>query len=192
MGMFDDIIVPKSYLRSLLKKEDEKLLDKNHLFQTKDLDNMMDMYKVHRQYLYKKNKAAQPFEEWEKTQQSVTIRFYDSLRSEDHDEYWIECEFTFKNGRVDKKELLNFRLESTKKESEETAEMWETEQKILNEYRNHSLKYKFFSRIESCFLRMTNWARKKHRIPLEIRKEAYEKSGRLKKDPQALDLYADQ
>ena len=57
MGMFDDIIVPKSYLRSLLKKEDEKLLDKNHLFQTKDLDNMMDMYKVHRQYLYKKNKA---------------------------------------------------------------------------------------------------------------------------------------
>ena len=192
MGMFDNIIVPKSYLRSLLKKEDERLLRKDHLFQTKDLANDLEIYKVYRQYLYKKDKAAQPFEKWKKTKQNVTIRFYDYLRSRDSNEYFVEFQFTFANGKVDKKELLNFRLESTKKESEETAEMWETEQKILNEYRNHSLKYKFFSRIESCFLRLTNWARKKHRIPFEIRKEAYEKSGRLKKDPQALDLYADQ
>ena len=66
MGMFDEIMVPKGYLRSLLNKEDEKLLDKNHLFQTKDLDNLMDLYKIYRQYLYKKKREALPFEEWEK------------------------------------------------------------------------------------------------------------------------------
>ena len=192
MGMFDNIIVPKSYLRSLLKKEDEKLLRKDHLFQTKDLDNDLEIYKVHRQHLYKKNKPAHPFEEWKKTKQNVIVRFYDYLRTRDSDEYFIEFQFTFKDGKLDKKELLTFNLESTKKESKETVEMWETEQKILNQYRNSSLKYKFFSLIENYFLRITNWARKKHGIPLEIRKEAYEKSGRLKRDPKALDLYTDQ
>ena len=54
-------MVPKGYLRSLLNKEDEKLLDKNHLFQTKDLDNLMDLYKIYRQYLYKKKREALPF-----------------------------------------------------------------------------------------------------------------------------------
>ena len=29
MGMFDEIMVPKGYLRGLLKKEDEKMLGKN-------------------------------------------------------------------------------------------------------------------------------------------------------------------
>ena len=191
MGMFDNIVVPKSYLRSLLKKEDEKLIRKDHLFQTKDLNNDLEIYKVHRQYLYKKNKSSQPFEEWEKTKQNVIVRFYDYLRTRDRDEYFIEFQFTFKDGKLDKKELLTFNLESTKKESEETAEMWETEQKILNEYRNNSLRYKFFCRMESRFQQITNWARDKHRIPLKIRTEAYEKSGRLKKDPKCLDLYKD-
>jgi len=191
MGMFDEIMVPKGYLRSLLDKENEKLLGKSHRFQTKDLDNLMDLYKVHRQYLYKKKKEALPFEEWEKVKKNATIRFHDRLTNKDQDEYWIECEFSFKNGKVDKKELVSFRLESTKEESEETQKMWDTEQEILNTYRERSLKYRFFSRMESCFQKMTNWARNKHRIPLEIRKEAYEKSGRLKKDPKCLDVYKD-
>ena len=189
--MFDEIMVPKGYLKSLLNKEDEKLLEKNHLFQTKDLDNLMDLYKVHRQYLYKKKKEALPFEEWEKVKKNVVIRFYDHLTSKYNDEYWIECEFTFKKGRVDKKELLNFRVESTKKESEETQKMWDTEQEIFDAYREHSLKYRLFSQMENRLRKMTNWARNKHSIPLEIRQEAYEKSGRLKKDPLCLDLYKD-
>ena len=41
MGMFDEILVPKSYLRGLLKKEDEKLFNKEHLFQTKDLEKIV-------------------------------------------------------------------------------------------------------------------------------------------------------
>ena len=189
--MFDEIMVPKGYLRSLLNKEDEKLLDKNHTFQTKDLDNLMDLYKIYRQYLYKKKKEALPFEEWEKVKKNVTIRFYDHLQNKKGDAYGLECQFTFKNGKVDKKELISFRLESTKEESEETQKMWDTEQEIFDAYRGHSFKYRFFSRTENCFRKMTNWARNKHCLPLEIRKEAYEKSGRLKKDPHCLDLYKD-
>ena len=139
----------------------------------------------------KKKKEAHPFEEWEKVKKNTTIRFHDRITNKDQDEYWIECEFSFKNGKVDKKELVSFRLESTKEESEETQKMWDTEQEILNTYRERSLKYRFFSRMESRFQKMTNWARNKHRIPLEIRKEAYEKSGRLKKDPECLDIYKD-
>jgi len=191
MGMFDEIMVPKGYLRSLLDKENEKLLDKSHRFQTKDLDNLMDLYKVHRQYLYKKKKEARPFEEWEKVKRNTTIRFHDRVTNKDQDEYWIECEFSFKNGKVDKKELVSFRLESTKKESEEVQKMWDTEQEIFDDYRKHSFKYRFFVRVENCFQKITNWARNKHSLPLELRKEAYKKSGRLKKDPKCLELYKD-
>ena len=191
MGMFDEIVVPKGYLRSLLDKEDEKLLGKNHLFQTKDLDNHMDLYKVHRQYLYKKKKEALPFEEWEKQKKNVTVRFYDYLKNKQEDEYELECEFTFKNGKVDKKELIQFRLQTSKEEREAIDKMWDTEQKILDTYRTTSIKYKFYARLERRFQKMTNWARKKHSIPLKVRTEAYEKSGRLAKDPDCLKLYAD-
>ena len=191
MGMFDEIMVPKGYLRSLLNKEDEKLLDKNHLFQTKDLDNLMDLYKVYRQYLYKKNRGAQPFEEWEKVKKNVTIRFCDYLQDKKGDEYELACEFTFKNGKVDKKELIQFQLQTSKEEREAIDKMWDTEQKILDAYRNTSIKYKFYAWLEKRFQKMTNWARKRHGIPLDIRTEAYEKSGRLTNDPDCLKLYAD-
>ena len=191
MGMFDEIMVPKGYLRSLLDKENEKLLDRNHLFQTKDLDNQMDLYKVYRQYLYKKKREALPFEEWEKVKKNVTIRFHDYLQDKKGDEYELACEFTFKNGRVDKKELIQFELRMKRDERERVDKMWDTEQKILDTYRTTSIKYKFYLWLEGRFQRITNWARKKHHIPLEIREEAYKKSGRLKRDHDCLKLYAD-
>jgi len=46
--MFDNIIIPKSYLRDILDKKDEKLFDTYHQFQTKDLDNSLAVYKVYR------------------------------------------------------------------------------------------------------------------------------------------------
>ena len=191
MGMFDEIMVPKGYLRSLLDKENEKLLDKNHLFQTKDLDNLMDLYKIYRQYLYKKKREALPFEEWEKVKKNVAIRFYDYLQDKKGDEYELECEFTFKNGRIDKKELIQFELRMKRDERERVDKMWDIEQKILDAYRTTSIKYKFYLWLERRFQKITNWARKKHHIPLEIREEAYKKSGRLERDPDCLKLYAD-
>ena len=56
MGMFDDIIVPKSYLKGLLTKEQEKLVKDNN-YQTKSLENFLGQYKVYKQKLFvKENK----------------------------------------------------------------------------------------------------------------------------------------
>ena len=220
MGMFDEIIVPKSYLKGLLTKEQEKLLKTSSRFggsargiefQTKCLENCLRKYKIYKQKLFVNDEALwnceppkteqrtedtpkkYPYEKgrWEKVGHNGSVLFYDSIKDKDENTWWVEFDFVFNNGVIDKKELISFRLESTKKESEEVQKMWDTEQEILNTYRERSLKYRFFSGMESRFQKMTNWARNKHRIPLEIRKEAYEKSGRLKKDPKCLDLYKD-
>ena len=198
MGMFDEILVPKSYLKGLLKKEDEKLFKKNHLFQTKDLENVMDLYKVHRQRLYKLensrllNKSENGSnEKWKLIKQDLDINFYDFICPEEGDRYSAEFEFSFIRGKLDKKKLIHVKIEQTKDEAEAVAKMWEIEQKILNGYRKTSIKYKFFSSLEKYFRKAQNWARNKHKVPLEIRREAYEKSGRLAKDPDCLDLYGD-
>ena len=220
MGMFDEIMVPKSYLKGLLTKEQEKLLKTSSRFggsvrgiefQTKSLENCLHKYKIYKQKLFVNDKVLwnceppateertedtpkkYPYEKgrWEKVDHNGSVLFYDSIKDKDENTWWVEFDFVFNNGVIDKKELISFRLESTKKESEEVQKMWDTEQEILDAYRKNSLKYKFFSRMENRFQKMTNWARNKHRIPLEIRKEAYEKSGRLKKDPECLDIYKD-
>ena len=192
--MFDEIIVPKSYLRNLLRKKDEKLLKTKHVFQTKDLGNVLGLYKIHRQQLYKKERSVDMgggLDEWTKVTNAASVRFWDTIVDENGDDHWIEFEFTFKKGKIDSKKLIDLSPGTTRKEKEKIDKMWDIEQEIFDEYRNHSIKYRFFSQIENCFQKMTNWARKKHSLPLETRKEAYKKSGRLKKDPKALDLYAD-
>ena len=211
MGMFDDIIVPKSYLKGLLSKKEEKILKTGCRFQTKDLGNVLSTYKVYKQKLYindrtlwnceppdteQRNESTSkkyPYEKgrWQETGYTGVVVFYNTFKDEKLNEWWFEFEFTFNNGRLDKKDLVSCKLETTKAKKDSVDKMWDTEQEIFDEYRKN-FKYRFFSWLERRFQKMTNWARKKHGIPLEIRKEAYEKSGRLKKDPQALDLYADQ
>jgi len=196
MGMYDDIIVPKSYLRGLLNKKHEKLFDANHTFQTKDLESLLDVYKIYRQRLYKQERSralgSPPKKgKWKIFNDNVDIDFYDIVKDDKGNEYFSEFSFSFKNGRLDKKELISLKVETTSKEREEADRMWDTEQQIFDFYRNNSIKYKIFSRLEKIFNKATNWARKKHQLPLSLRKEAYEKSGRLKKDPKALDVYMD-
>ena len=200
--MFDDIIVPKAYLRNLLRKEHEKLLDTKHLFQTKDLDNVLDVYKIHKQQLYRLDRSEFLLEEgvqhtkltekWIKVNNDSEIDFYSNAQDAEDNEYWFEFKFTFKNGKIDKKELVTCELRTSKKERDSLDTMWDKEQEIFDRYRNSNLSYKLFAWLERRFQKITNWARKKHHLPLEIRKEAYKKSGRLKRDPAALDLYADQ
>ena len=195
MGLFDEIMVPKSYLRDLISKENEKLFRKEHVFQTKDLDNLMDLYKVLGQQLYKLDRdvlyLGDENEKWNKVNDNVNIKFYDNVKDDGGNEYWAEFEFSFEKGKVDKKELISCELRATKEEIEAVEDMWDTEQEILNKYRLNSFSYRFFSWLEARFNKITNWARKKHSIPLKIRKEAYEKSGRLKKDPDCLVMYDD-
>ncbi|SVB55326.1 uncharacterized protein METZ01_LOCUS208180 [marine metagenome] len=201
MGMFDEIIVPKSYLKNLLPKGDEKLLNTKHLFQTKSLDNVMDLYKIHRQQLYRLDRSefllkegiqhTELTDKWIKLNNGTEISFYSGVKDEKNNEYWFEFKFAFKGGKIDKKELVSNKIVSTEEERESIDAMWDKEQEIFNEYRNKNLSYKLFSWIEERFQKMTNWARKKHTLPLEIRKKAYEESGRLEKDPDALKLYSD-
>ena len=209
--MFDDIIVPKSYLKGLLSKKEEKILKTGCRFQTKDLGNVLSTYKVYKQKLYindrtlwnceppdteQRNESTSkkyPYEKgrWQETCYTGAVVFYNTFKDKKLNEWWFEFEFTFNNGRLDKKDLVSCKLETTKAKKDSVDKMWDTEQEIFDEYRKN-FKYRFLLWLESRFQKMTNWARKKHGIPLKIRKEAYEKSGRLKKDPQALDLYADQ
>jgi len=199
MGMFDDITVPKSYLRNLLSKKEEKLLAGSHSFQTKSLDNLMDEYKIHRKYLYKLDRSGRHLlnppsksEKWIKVNKDVVVNFYDTVKDSKGNEYLFEFDFTFTKGWLDRKKLIACKLHTTVEKRIAIDKMWDTEQKILDEYRDSSVSYRFFRWVEGRLQGMTNWARKKHSIPLEVRKEAYEKSGRLKEDPKALDFYMDQ
>lgn len=220
MGMFDNIIVPKSYLKGLLTKEQEKLLKTTKRFggsvrgvefQTKCLDNTLRKYKIYKQKLFANDEALwnceppkteertedtpkkYPYEKgrWSKVGHNGSVIFYDSIKDKDENTWWVEFDFIFKNGVVDKKELIQFQVQTTKEEKEAIDKMWDTEQEILDTHRTTSTKYKFYTWLEGRFRKMTNWARNKHSIPLEVRTEAYEKSGRLAKDPDCLKLYED-
>ncbi len=193
MGMFDNIIVPKSYLRGLLDKKQEKLLKGNHTFQTKSLDNTLSRYKVYAQRLYKLERSVDMgggVETWRKLDNTVVVVFYDTIKDKKENEWWFEFGFTFNKGKLDKKELISCKLETTKAKKDSIDKMWNTEQEIFNEYRK-CFKYRFFAGVERTFLKLTNWARKQHTLPLELRRMAYEKSGRLDFDPKALELYED-
>ena len=199
--MFDEIIVPKAYLRNLLHKGEERLLKTKHLFQTKDLDNVMDVYKIHRQQLYRLDRSEFLLEEgvqhtkltdkWDEIHENKVLIFYSGVKDDEENEWWFEFEFTFGNGKLDKKKLISCKIETTAKERADVSKMWDIEQNIFDEYRDNNTLYKLYTWLEKHLQKMTNWARNKHRLPIKIRREAYEKSGRLKKDPTALDLYAD-
>ena len=193
MGMFDNIIVPKSYLRGLLDKKQEKLLKGNHTFQTKSLDNTLSRYKIYAQRLYKLERSVDMgggIETWRKLDNTVVVVFYDTIKDKKENEWWFEFGFTFNKGKLDKKELISCKLETTKAKKDSIDKMWNTEQEIFNEYRK-CFKYRFFAGVERTFLKLTNWARRQHTLPLELRRMAYEKSGRLDFDPKALELYED-
>jgi hypothetical protein len=115
MGLFDEIVVPKSYLRNLINKEEEMLFRKDHVFQTKDFENVMDLYKVFGQQLYKLDRSEFLLEEgvqhtkltekWNKVNDNVSINFYDNVKDKGDNEYWAEFKFSFEKGKVDKKEI---------------------------------------------------------------------------------------
>ena len=195
MGMFDDIIVPKSYLKGLLSKKEEKILKASKRyggsvtgceFQTKDLENALSTYKVYKQKLYMNDKTLwnceppdseqksestskkYPYEKgrWQEVGHTGAVAFYNTFKDEKQNEWWFEFEFSFIKGKLDKKELVSCKLETTKAKKDSIDKMWDTEQEIFDEYRK-CFRYRFFAKLESIFLKLTNWARKKHHLPYE-------------------------
>ena len=203
MGMFDDIIVPKSYLKDILDKKDESLFDTYHKFQTKDLENSLAVYKVHRNQLYKQtgsewtpapdeDKRVDPDEakpKWDKTTTTAEISFYDTFTTKDGDECWFEFKFKFVKGKLDSKELVDKII--TNKESREAIDrMWDIEQSVFEEYRQR-WSYKFWTRVQRFCEKLAVTARKRHSIPYSLRETAYKASGRLTKDHGCLEIYVD-
>ena len=93
MGMFDDIIVPKSYLKSLLTKDQERLVVDND-YQTKSLENFLAQYKIHRQKLYIKKDGFKKGGKWTLVKDYTgEVIFYTSFLSL---KIWIVYHFSLK------------------------------------------------------------------------------------------------
>lgn len=160
MGMFDDIIVPKSYLKSLLTNEQEKLIKSNR-YQTKSLENFLGTYKVYRQKLFvKENK------EWIKDTRSGKINFYTSFRDKDKNTWWGEFEFTLVNGVVDKKELIKFEIQQTAQEKEEQNKNRE-EANVKRKISQRTFKYRFFAALSRILRKLLNWSEQKVNLNLD-------------------------
>ena len=173
MGMFDDIIVPKSYLRDLLTKEQEKLV-KSSDYQTKSLENFLGQYKVYRQKLFvKENK------EWVKDTRTAKINFYMSFYDKDKNMWWSEYEFTFNSGVLDRKKLIKFEMEETAEEAEEREKDWEiasSKRKIFQ----RTFRYRFFSKLTNILRKLLSWSEQKTYVnyismPAEKREKEKEK-----------------
>jgi hypothetical protein len=203
MGMFDEIIIPKSYLKGVLDKKDEELFDTYHQFQTKDLENSLAVYKIYRNRLYKRvhsewtahpseDKQVDPDEAkptWDKATPPSEINFYDTFCTKNGDECWFEFEFKFVNGKLDSKKLTDKTV--TSKESQEATErMWDAEQEVFDKYRK-KWSYRFWTKVERFCQKLTVMARNRHLIPYDIRKRAYKTSGRLEKESDCLKWYMD-
>ena len=173
MGMFDDIIVPKSYLKGLLTKEQEKLVKDND-YQTKSLENFLGQYKVYKQKLFvKENK------EWIRDTRSGKINFYTSFSDKDENTWWREFEFTFVNGVVDKKELIKFEMEETAEEAEQREKDWEASSSKRKLF-ERTFRYRFFSKLTNLLRKLLSWSEQKTYVnyismPVEKREKEKEK-----------------
>ena len=147
MGMFDTIKVPVSYLRNVLDKKDEKYFDNDTDFQTKDLDCIMGEYKIYRRQLFRRKFLRDEFEtkvdtEWIKEDYTGDVNFYTLIRDEEETEYIFDFKFSFKNGKLDTKDLLRKEYLASKEEREDQDRMYDIEQSFLDEIRAVVDKYK--------------------------------------------------
>jgi len=186
MGMFDDIKVPAAYLRGILDKKTEKLFDDDTSFQTKSLENAMYTYKVHRRQLYRASMLSD--DKWDKDTFTGAVDFYTSVKDEKETEHWFDFKFLFKNGKLDSKEFVGTYVIETKEDRIERESMHKIEEQYFDEHRNKSF-VKYWGKLERLFTRLANYARSKTQIPYKLREQAYKVSGRLKKEPDALNQF---
>jgi len=171
MGMFDDIIVPKSYLKGLLTKEQEKLIKDNN-YQTKCLENALFQYKLHSRKLYINKKTGWTMESepapekptYEFVSYTGSVNFYNSIQDERGDSYWVEFCFTFDNGVLDKKELIKFEMQETAEEAKKREKVWEERRAEIDAFQR-TLRYRFFSKVRAVLSRILDWVQKQTITP---------------------------
>jgi len=159
--MFDDIIVPKSYLKGLLTKKQEKLV-KNNDYQTKSLENFLSQYKIYKQKLYIKQGEWESGKnsKWIKDNYTGEINFYTSFLDKDDNTWWAEFNFFFADGVLDKKELVKFEMQETAEEAEEREKDWEAANAKRKTFQK-TFKYRFFSVLTRFLRRLLSWSEKK-------------------------------
>ena len=162
--MFDDITVPKSYLKSLLTKDQERLVVDND-YQTKSLENFLAQYKVHRQKLYIKKDGFKKGGKWVVLKNYTgEINFYTSFQDKDENGWWSEFNFSFVNGVLDKKELVKFEMQETAEEAKERAKTWIKRHAEIDAFQK-TFKYKFFNKIRIFLSRILEWVQQQTRMP---------------------------
>lgn len=193
MGMFDEIIVPKSYLKGLLTKDQEKLLKVSSRyggsvrgieFQTKCLESALFHYKIYKQTLFKNDGSLwnceppnteqrnentskkYPYEKgrWNKVAYNGTVNFYTSIYDKNKNSWWVEFEFTFAGGVIDKKELIKFEIQETAEEAKEREEIWKKRHAEMDAFQK-TLKYKFFEKLRAVLSWLLNWVQKRTAMP---------------------------
>jgi hypothetical protein len=161
MGMFDDIIVPKSYLKGLLTKDQEKII-RGNLYQTKCLDRTLRMYKIYKQKLYAQEPPPTKTEKrkWKAVDYTGEVYFYDSIKDEKGNAHWVEFRFVFLKGKVDAKYMEEFRLQQTSEEIVKQNEEWESSKEKQDKYET-TLKYKIYFSLFKILHKLLNKVRKK-------------------------------
>ncbi len=191
MGMFDTIQVPVSYLRNVLDKKDEKYFDNRTDFQTKDLDCLMGEYKIYRRQLFRKKYLRDEFEtkvdtEWIKENYTGDVTFYTLIRDEVETEYMFDFKFTFKDGKLDKKDLLRKEYLASREEREDDERMYNIEQNYFDDYRRR-LSFRFWNSIHLWTSKINKYVMKKIIIPKQVKNQAFHLSGRAKINPACLE-----
>ena len=186
MGMFDDIIVPKSYLKSLLTKDQERLVVDND-YQTKSLENFLAQYKVHRQKLYIKKDGFKKGGKWTFVKDYTgEVIFYTSFQDKGENTWWSEFNFSFVNGVLDKKELVKFEMQETAEEAKERAKAWTKRHAEIDAFQK-TLKYKFFEKARAVLSRILGWVQKRTILPspnsVKIDRSRAAKKTKLRSDP---------
>ena len=161
--MFDDITVPKSYLRGLLTKDQEKLIVDND-YQTKSLENFLAQYKVHRQKLYIREGLKKGGKWTFVKDYTGEVIFYTSFHDKGENTWWIEFNFSFVNGVLDKKELVKFEMQETAEEAKERVKAWTKRHAEIDAFQR-TFKYKFFDKIRAFLSRILEWVQKQTIMP---------------------------
>jgi len=163
MGMFDDITVPKSYLKGLLTKEQEKII-RGNCYQTKSLDNALRQYKVYKQKLFMNESVdfltKKKKDKWVPVEYTGEVLFYDNIKDKNGDQHWAEFRFIFLEGKLDAKYLEEFYMIKTAKEQEEENRKWKEARKKQDKH-EATLKYKFYFFIFKILTKLLYKVRKK-------------------------------
>jgi hypothetical protein len=186
MGMYDEIYVKQDLP---LPEEIKNLFDwKNYRFQTKDLDNCLGEYIINeynelveviteREYIpytekEKKELKPKPWSIWkeviekEKTYKNINyhgiIKFYtfDSLNEDNN--FWVDFQAYFVYGKLDKIELLEFKIDSEgKKRNKEFFKEMERRKKepwnLFKTYASYLGWSWFWRKLNKCLFKVSSF-----------------------------------